>query len=143
MQSGRFALYVAIGAALGWLSALIWGDSPTLIATTETLQSLFLGALKMIIAPLIFFSLLTGVMKLKQTASMSRLGSLTLLYYLTTSAIAICIGLIVVFAIHPWTDHPPITNLPQVEFQAIDASSAGAWQMIMLETIVTKRPFGL
>jgi Na+/H+-dicarboxylate symporter len=98
-----------VAAALaGWFVATTFPDTQWLQSTTRVLQDGFLAALRMIIAPLIFFSLVTGVMQLRETGRMGRLGAVTILFYLATSAIAICIGLIVVFFIHPWTAYPPI-----------------------------------
>ena len=102
-----------IAAVMGWGLAALVPEWAWLDSTTAILQKSFLAALKMIIAPLIFFSLISGVLHLRQaSSSMGRLGGITVLYYLATSAIAILIGLCVVFFIHPWTDYPPLTQLP-------------------------------
>ncbi len=130
MSSRWFAPALLVAALLGWLSATLWPDLVWLDGTTAIVQDTFLGALRMIIVPLIFFSLLSGVLELRASNSMGRLGGITLAYYLTTSAIAICLALIVVFFIHPWTDHPPLTELPEVEVQLIDTTEGGAVNMI-------------
>ena len=114
------------GALLGWLLATVWPDAVALDSFTASLQSLYLAALKMIIAPLIFFSLISGVLHLRGAGRMGRLGALTVTYYLGTSAIAILIGLIVVFFIHPWTAHPPLSQLPDADhIRMISTSDAG------------------
>ena len=65
MSSSKFALLVV--AAAPWLAvrataaALEW-----LQQLTELLRTAFFAALKMLIAPLIFFSLLSGVMELRR-----------------------------------------------------------------------------
>ena len=51
-------------------------------------------------------------MELRNTRSMGRLGAVTLGYYLCTTGIAITIGLIVVFFIHPWTAFVPLVQDP-------------------------------
>lgn len=51
-------------------------------------------------------------MELRNTRSMGRLGAVTLGYYLFTTAIAVTIGLIVVFFIHPWTAFTPLVQDP-------------------------------
>ena len=130
MSSPWFAPLLVLAAVLGWLSATLFGDVNWLHATTAIMQSSFLAALRMIIVPLIFFSLLTGVLQLRGTGSMGRLGGVTLLYYSVTSAIAIGIGLVVVFYIHPWTAYPPLTELPQVQSGLIAQGSGGVADMI-------------
>ena len=65
-------------------------------------KSAFLTGLKMLIAPMIFFSLLLGLLQLGDASKLSTLGKRTISYYLGTTAIAICIGFFVVLFIHPW-----------------------------------------
>ena len=130
MSSRWFAPALLAAALLGWLSATLWPDLAWLNGVTAVLQSTFLAALRMIIVPLIFFSLLSGVLQLRASNSMGRLGGVTLAYYLTTSAIAIGIALIVVFFIHPWTDQPPLTEVPTVDVKLIDTESSGAIDLI-------------
>jgi Na+/H+-dicarboxylate symporter len=112
MSSSRFALLVVLAAFFGWLCAQVLPPMDWLQQLTELLRTAFFAALKMLIAPLIFFSLLSGVMELRNTRSMGRLGAVTLSYYLCTTGIAIIIGLFVVFFIHPWTDFVPLIQDP-------------------------------
>jgi len=130
MSSPWFAPLLVFAAVLGWLCATLFGDVSWLSTTASIVQTSFLAALRMIIVPLIFFSLLTGILQLRRTQSMGRLGGITLLYYLVTSGIAICLGLIVVFFIHPWTAHPPLTELPSLASgQLISPTSGGVGQI--------------
>ncbi len=110
MNARWFAPAIVTAALLGWICAAYF-PSPFLTELTAVLQTTFLAALKMVIAPLIFFSLLSGTMKLRSSGAMGRLGAVTVGYYLTTSAIAIAIGLIVVFFVHPWTQGPTFETL--------------------------------
>jgi len=123
VQSRWFAPILVLAALLGWLLASLFPDHSVLAPLTRVIQTSFLAALKMIIAPLIFFSLLTGVMQLRKSGSMGRLGGITVLYYLCTSAIAICIGLLVVLFIHPWTEYPPLFDTPGAASVAAPAAA--------------------
>jgi len=67
----------------------------------EFIGVLFMNALKMIIVPLIVSSIITGVSGLGNTHGLGRLGGKTLLFYLTTSLLAIMVGLIFVNLISP------------------------------------------
>ena len=126
MNSKWFAPTIVGSAILGWLFATVFGEVTWLDDLTRLLQATFLSALKMIVAPLIFFSLISGVLQLRHAGSLGRLGGTTLAYYFSTSAIAIVIGLIVVFFIHPWTNSAPIQEMPSSEdIKLIDASAAG------------------
>lgn len=62
---------------------------------------LFLSALKMLIVPLITASIITGIAGLGRGDGFGRLGGKTLLYYFTTSLLAIVTGLVMVNLIVP------------------------------------------
>ena len=114
MNSRWFAPLIFTAAILGWLAAMALPDVVWLDQLTQLLRTAFFSALKMVIAPLIFFSLIAGVMQLRASSQMGRLGSVTIAYYLTTTGIAVLIGLIVVLFYHPWTAFPPLVEDPSV-----------------------------
>ena len=62
--------------------------------------TLFLDALKMLIVPLVLASIITGMMSLSGD-TLGRLGTKTVLYYATTSLVAILIGLFFVNLFQP------------------------------------------
>jgi proton glutamate symport protein len=65
------------------------------------LGTLFLNALKMLIVPLIFSSIICGIGNMGNLGGLGRLGGKTITYYLTTSFIAIMIGLVLVNIVEP------------------------------------------
>jgi len=64
-------------------------------------RTVFVGALKMLVAPLIFCSIVAGVTSLGTARELGRMGGRTLLFYLATTTIAVIIGLILVNTIQP------------------------------------------
>ena len=114
MTSRWFAPLIFASAIVGWLTAVALPDVLWLDQLTQLLRTAFFSALKMVIAPLIFFSLIAGVMQLRASRQMGRLGSVTIAYYLSTTGIAVIIGLIVVLFYHPWTAFPPLIEDPSV-----------------------------
>ncbi len=101
---------VFIAALFGIGLALVLGDG----VWTEPLgqvKTVFLAALRMLIAPMIFFSLVGGIAGIGNVVRLRRLGGVTVAYYLSTTAIAAALGLIAVFLIHPWTAYPAPENL--------------------------------
>ncbi len=62
---------------------------------------IFLTALKMVIIPLILSSIISGVTSMGGGKNLGRLGMKTMLYYLSTSIIAILTGLVLVNIIRP------------------------------------------
>lgn len=62
---------------------------------------LFLRLLTLLIVPVIFFSMLSGVLNLRNSSTLASVGGKTLLYYVTTTAIAVIIGLGLVNVVQP------------------------------------------
>ena len=62
---------------------------------------LFLKIIKMLVVPIVFFSLITGVANLKNITSLGRIGFKTLSLYVFTTLIAITISLVVGHIINP------------------------------------------
>jgi proton glutamate symport protein len=64
-------------------------------------KDLFIGSLKMIIAPLIFASIISGICSLPSMEELGSIGLKTFVYYFGTTALAVTIGLISVLVIQP------------------------------------------
>ena len=73
----------------------------SLVGFFEYIGKLFLQALKMVIVPLIFSSIVVGIAGLGKTAGFGRLGLKTMGYYMMTSFFAILIGLSMVNVFKP------------------------------------------
>ena len=108
MSSKYFALYVLGGAILGLVLANLVDGQTWLDSFTSIIKVIFLNALKMIVVPLIFFSLITGVLNLRNSNQMTQVGSYTIAYYVSTTGIAILIGLTIVLGLNPWGEITPI-----------------------------------
>lgn len=63
--------------------------------------TIFMSALKMLIAPLIFASIVAGIVSLKGLDQLKRIGGKTLLYYCCSTLVAVSLGLVVVLTIRP------------------------------------------
>ncbi len=72
----------------------------TLLSVCTFFGTLFLNALKMLIVPLVMASIVCGMMDLSSD-KLGRLGGKTLLYYASTSLLAILTGLVIVNIIQP------------------------------------------
>lgn len=97
----------------------------TLAQTIMLIKKTFLSALKMLIAPMIFFSLIGGIISIGDVIRLRTLGSVTVLYYLGTTCIAIALALVAVFFVHPWTAYPPSVEIVNAipESRMIDPGS--------------------
>jgi Na+/H+-dicarboxylate symporter len=74
---------------------------PEGVVYVEWMGDIFLRALKMVIIPLILSSIISGVTSMGEGSNLGRLSLKTLLYYLSTSTIAILIGLTIVNIVKP------------------------------------------
>ena len=61
--------------------------------------TIFLNLIKWVVTPLVFFSIMAGVISMKDIRKVGSVGVKTLVYYLCTTAIAITIGLILANAL--------------------------------------------
>ena len=61
----------------------------------------FLNALKMVVVPLIVFSIVSGISSLGNSSKLGSLSTKTIMYYFTTTGIAVCIGIVLVNIITP------------------------------------------
>lgn len=91
-------LAVAAGLATGRHAGLF---GVTFYDVYGFLGTLFLNALKMLIVPLIMASIITGIAGISKEGALGRLGARTLIYYLSTSLIAILVGLALVNLVAP------------------------------------------
>ncbi|MDY0081814.1 MAG: dicarboxylate/amino acid:cation symporter [Ignavibacteriaceae bacterium] len=89
---------ILIAFIIAVLSGLLFPHSAEYV---RWLGDIFLRALKMIIVPLVFSSIVSGVVNLGSSNSLGRLGVKTMTYYISTSLIAIITGLILVDIIRP------------------------------------------
>lgn len=65
------------------------------------LGDIFIKLIKMVVVPLIFFSIIAGSASLNKTGAAGRVGGFTVLYYLLTTCIAILIGILLAVIFKP------------------------------------------
>lgn len=82
------------GILLGWVA-------PPAAQSIGFLGDLFLRLLKMVIIPLIFASLVSGIASLGSARSVGRIGIRTMIYYMVSTTLAVSIGLALVNLINP------------------------------------------
>lgn len=85
---------IVVGVALG----LAFGDRVALI---EPIGTIFIRLLKMLIVPLTFLTLISGITKLDSIHSLRSIGGLALLYYVLSSLVAGTVGVCVALLIQP------------------------------------------
>ncbi|HEY2048690.1 MAG TPA: dicarboxylate/amino acid:cation symporter [Caulobacteraceae bacterium] len=104
----RFALFVALamvgGVAAGWAINASVRDPVALKAIAEDLSlvtDIFLRLIRMIIAPLVFSTLVVGVAHMEDSAAIGRIGAKTMGWFLGASIVSLLFGLMMVNLLHP------------------------------------------
>lgn len=96
---------IIIGMFLGVIIGLIFSSfsagSTYITNFVKPFGTIFINSLKLIAIPLILASLIKGISDLKDISKLSSMGLLTIMTYLTTTIIAVSIGLLVVNSVGP------------------------------------------
>ncbi len=126
--------WIFIGIGLGIAAGIIFGES--VVSFAGMLGDIFLRLLKMVIIPLIFTSITAGVIGLGNSKSLGRLGWKTLLYYVSTSLLAILTGLFLSNLIRPGVGAD--LNLAE-EVAGSDLAGGSLWEI--LYRMIPENPF--
>jgi Na+/H+-dicarboxylate symporter len=78
-----------------------WGFSAFVSSYIKPIGLAFIKLISMVVIPLVFASLLVGTSSLNDIRKLGRIGAKTLAYYLCTTVIAICIGLLLANTLRP------------------------------------------
>ncbi len=150
---------LAAGTALG-VALNLAGDQFGFIKTTinegilRVIGTIFISALKMLVVPLVFVSLVAGVMSLRDIRALGRIGAKTLGFYLTTTALAITSALFLASITQPgkgvakvaattFTPKPP-PSISEVLIGLVPSNPVAAMaEGHMLQIIVFALLFGL
>jgi Na+/H+-dicarboxylate symporter len=81
---------ILIGLGLGVLTGVLFKADALVLAP---IGALFLNAIKMLIVPLVFVSLVAGITAMSDSAKLGRISVKTIAIYLLTTAFAVSIGL--------------------------------------------------
>ena len=96
-QSNSFLLLGAlVGIALGFSLRFLspsWSGFAGSLFILEICGDIFINLLKMVLIPLIFFSIVLGIAQLRNNASMKKIWPVTLIYYVCSLIAAITVGL--------------------------------------------------
>ncbi|MEI9928249.1 MAG: dicarboxylate/amino acid:cation symporter [Sphingomonas sp.] len=95
---GHLYFWVLVGIVAG---ALVGGFLPALGAALKPLGDGFISLVKMIIAPVIFLSIVTGIGGMRELATVGRVAIKALGYFVAVSTLALAVGLIVANVVQP------------------------------------------
>ena len=106
MPSSRLTTFIMVGLVLGLVSGYVaytwFPESAAAFAETSgLLPTMFLRLIKMIIAPLVFSTLVVGIAKMGDIATVGRIGGKALGWFIFASLISLTLGLVLVETLEP------------------------------------------
>lgn len=110
-----------LGVAVGLIFSSINGGNTIITNWVKPFGTIFINSLKLIAIPLILASLIKGISDLKDISKLSSMGGLTITTYLTTTVIAVSIGLLVVNGFKPGNTISDETRTELVQAYSNDA----------------------
>ena len=114
--------WIFVALILGVIAGLALQGTPD-IATTyiKPLGTIFLNLIKMIVVPLVIFSMVAGVISLSDIKRVGAIGGKTIVFYLCTTAFAIVIGLVMANVLNVGAGYTLSTN--DLSYEAKEAPS--------------------
>jgi Na+/H+-dicarboxylate symporter len=110
-KKSRLTLYIiialVIGIGLGYVlnqTVIPGADKETteqILSPFSMIADVFLRMIKMIVAPLVFSTLVVGVAKLGDMKSVGRIGGKTMLWFITASLVSLLLGMVLVNIFQP------------------------------------------
>ena len=128
------AIVAAILAALGLPSVLGKDTALTIFHTIETGGEVFLRALMMMVVPLVVASVMSGILGLGDVRKLGKPGFTAVAYYLSTTVLAVVVGLVWVNIIQPGKE-----SQTQAESQSASVAEEEEGEEESEEVIVTSR----
>ena len=128
----RIFAYLIIGAMIlgvlvGWgVNQYLSADQAAAAATNLSLiTDVFLRLIKMIIAPLVFTTLVAGIAHMEDAASVGRIGVKTMTWFIGASVVSLLLGLVMVQLLQPGAG----MDLPQAALATAPAASTDAFSL--------------
>lgn len=122
---------IAIGVALGYFF-------PAFGAGLKPLGDAFIRLIKMMIAPIIFTTVVVGIAKIGDMKEVGRVGLKALIYFEVVSTTALVIGLIVVNAVRPGAGVN--ADISTLDMKAVDSYAASAKSFSAVELLLHMIP---
>ena len=102
----KIVITMVLGAAIGFLV----GPG---VAVVSFIGDIYIALLKMLVVPLVFFSIVTGVAKLADPKEFARLGGSVMIYYVISTLCAAAIGVIMALFVRPGSNAEGILGMQE------------------------------
>ena len=104
----RLTTYILVamllGIGVGYACHEVWPDPNTsrvIAGYISLISDIFLRLIKMIIAPLVFSTLVVGVAHMGDVGAVGRIGGKAMLWFVTASLVSLLLGLVLVNLLQP------------------------------------------
>jgi Na+/H+-dicarboxylate symporter len=142
-KSNKLTLWIFISLIIGVVTGVFLNQSypaaadgtenaqlTTIMDNLTILTDVFLRLIKMIIAPLVFSTLVVGVAKLGDIKAVGRIGGKTMLWFITASFVSLLLGLVLVNFFEPG-------KMMQLELPPVDAATGIDKAAMSLKGVLT------
>jgi Na+/H+-dicarboxylate symporter len=107
-ESGKLTVKILIGIVLGIVVGTFLNGTDNLFIKDilisglfETVANIFISLLKFLVVPLVFFSLVSGILSIQKLSKLKNIGYKATLLYLLTTILATALAIVVTFIWHP------------------------------------------
>src|SRR5688572_23425113 len=131
-------LYVQV--IIGIIAGIIVGyfiyhspDRDEWVKNVKLISDLFISMIKMVIAPVIFFTVVLGIVGAGDLKKIGRVGGKALIYFEVVTTIALVIGLLVANWVQPGSGVDP--SKFQADISQVTAGKAFSWRVFISELV--------
>ena len=127
---GDLGKWIILATVAGAVCGLLMGESAHSLAPVG---DLFMTLIKMVVVPMVFFSLVGGAASLGNSSSAGKIGAVTFAYYGVTTAVAVALGLALSVIFQPGAG----INMAAISDAAIDVDMSqshtipGFWETVI------------
>ncbi len=115
------AFWIFVGLLLGILAGVALMKTPEIaVHYIKPFGTLFLNLVKFIVVPIVLFSIMSGVISMRDMRKVGSIGVKTIVYYMCTTAVAVVIGLTIANA---FKGHFSQLSTSGLEYEAAAAPS--------------------
>lgn len=135
-QKRPWGVFLAIVLAVffgSWVGTQTSIFGITFYAIVDVIGTIFLNALTLVVVPLVSSSIITGISRIGNEGAFGRLGGKMFFFYLSTSLIAILIGLFFVDVIHPGNENivAPLSDASALKDKIMNQGSGTFIQVLV------------
>jgi Na+/H+-dicarboxylate symporter len=116
---------MVLGILVGYACHILWPDPKTAKTIADYISlftDIFLRLIKMIIAPLVFSTLVVGIAHMGDTKAVGRIGAKAMVWFVGASLVSLVVGMVLVNVLRPGDN----LNLPLPDADA-SANAPTSW----------------